>query len=66
MGCSIQQSWRVTMKKRLHSKKIKQRLQDDMIANVWDGNNQDKRRIMKMSNYKMIKELNEKWRKRIK
>ena len=50
------------MKKRLHIKKIKQRLQDDMIANVWDGSHQDKRRIMKMSHYKMIKELNEEWR----
>ena len=52
----------VTMKKRLHIKKIKQRLQDDMIANVWDGSHQDKRRIMKMSHFKMIKELNEEWR----
>ena len=37
------------MKKRLHLKKIKQRLQDDMIVNVWDGSHQDKRRIMKMN-----------------
>ena len=49
------------MKKRLHIKKIKQRLQDDMITNVWDGSNQDKRRIMKMSHFQMIKELNEEW-----
>ena len=62
MGCSIQQYWRVTMKKRLHLKKIKQRLQDDMIDNVWDGSYQDKRRIMKMSHFQMIKELNEEWR----
>ena len=50
------------MKKRLHIKKIKQRLQDDMIDNVLDGSYQDKRRIMKMSHLKMIKELNEEWR----
>ena len=51
----------VTMKKRLLIKKIKQRLQDDMITNVWDGSHQDKRRIMKMSHFQMIKELNEEW-----
>ena len=50
------------MKKRLHIIKIKQRLKDDMIANVWDGSHQDKRRIMKMSHFQMIKELNEEWR----
>ena len=49
------------MKKRLHIKKIKQRLQDDMIATVWDGSHKDKRRIMKMSHSKMIKELYEEW-----
>lgn len=32
------------MKKRLHLKKFKQQLQDDMLANVWDGSYQDKRR----------------------
>ena len=50
------------MKKRLHLKKIKQRLQDDMIANVLYGSHQDKRRIMKINHLKMIKELNEEWR----
>ena len=49
------------MKKRLHIKKIKQLLQDDMLCNVWDGSYQDKRRIMKMSHLQMIKELNEEW-----
>lgn len=47
------------LKKRLHLKKIKQRLQDDMLVNVWDGSHQDKRRIMKMNHLQMIKELNE-------
>lgn len=50
------------LKKRLHLKKIKQRLQDDMLVNVWDGSHQDKRRIMKMTHLQMIKELNEEWR----
>ena len=49
------------MKKRLALKKLKQLLQDDMIANVWDGSHQDKRRIMKMNHLQMIKELNEEW-----
>lgn len=50
------------MKKRLYLKKFKQRLQDDMLANVWDGSYQDKRRIMKMSHLQMVKELQEEWR----
>lgn len=50
------------MKKRIRFKKFKQLLQDDMLANVWDGSYQDKRRIMKMSCLKMSKELNEEWR----
>ena len=50
-----------TLKKRLRLKKFKQRLQDDMLANVWDGSYQEKRRINKMSHIKMIKELNEEW-----
>ncbi|AGF87460.1 hypothetical protein phi5218_0049 [Streptococcus phage phi5218] len=51
-----------TLKKRLCLKKLKQQLQDDMLANVWDGSHQDKRRIMKMSHLQMIKELQEEWR----
>ena len=50
-----------TLKKRLRLKKFKQLLQDDMLANVWDGSYQDKRRIVKMSHFQMIKELNEEW-----
>ena len=50
------------MKKRLQIKKIKQRLQDDMIANVWDGSLQDKKRILKLNHFQMIKELQEEWR----
>ena len=49
------------MKKRLRLKKFKQLLQDDMLANVWEGSYQDKRRIMKMSHIKMIKELRREW-----
>ena len=49
------------LKKRLRLKKFKQLLQDDMLANVWDGSYQDKRRIIKMSHIQMIKELNEEW-----
>ena len=50
-----------TLKKRLRLKKFKQRLQDDMLGNVWDGSYQDKRRIIKMSHIQMIKELHEEW-----
>ena len=50
-----------TLKKRLRLKKFKQLLQDDMLANVWDGSYQDKRRIIKMSHIQMIKELHEEW-----
>ncbi|NQH33548.1 hypothetical protein HO665_04800 [Streptococcus suis] len=50
------------MKKRLCLKMLKQRLQEDMLANVWDGSHQDKRRIMKLSRLQMIKELQEEWR----
>ncbi|HEL2071527.1 hypothetical protein HO639_01815 [Streptococcus suis] len=50
------------MKKRLHLKKFKQRLQDNMLVKVWDGSHKDKRRIMKMSHLQMIKELEAKWR----
>ena len=50
-----------TLKKRLRLKKFKQRLQDDMLDNVWDGSYQDKRRIIKMSHIQMIKELHEEW-----
>lgn len=50
------------MKKRLCLKMLKQRLQEDMLANVWDGSHQDKRRIMKLSHLQMIKELQEEWR----
>lgn len=49
------------MKKRLRLKKFKQLLQYDMLANVWDGSHQDKRRIMKMSHLQMIKELHKEW-----
>ena len=50
-----------TLKKRLRLKKFKQLLQDDMLANVWDGSHQDKRRIIKMSHIQMIHALNEEW-----
>ena len=50
-----------TLKKRLRLKKFKQLLQDDMLANVWDGSYRDKRRIIKMSHIQMIKELHEEW-----
>ena len=32
------------------------------VKEEWDGSYQDKRRIMKMSHFQMIKELNEEWR----
>ena len=50
-----------TFKKRLALKKLKQRLQEDMLCNVWDGSHQDRKRILKMSHIKMIHALNEEW-----
>lgn len=49
------------MKKRLALKKLKQRLQEDMLCNVWDGSHQDRKRILKMSHIQVTKELNEEW-----
>ena len=60
MGYEFQKKEK-TLKKRLRLKKFKQRLQDDMLDNVWGCSYQDKRRIVKMSHIQMNKELNEEW-----
>ncbi|MBO4128073.1 hypothetical protein PFZ59_11125 [Streptococcus suis] len=49
------------MKKRLALKKLKQRLQEDMLYNVWNGSYQDRKRILKMSHIQMVHALKDEW-----
>lgn len=50
------------MKQRKLKKIFKNILREDMLANVWDGTKQDKRRIYKLTISQMQQELNTEWR----
>lgn len=50
------------MNKRKHKKIFKEILREDMLANIWDGTKQDKRRIYKLTISQMQQELKNEWR----
>nr|DAP40358.1 MAG TPA: hypothetical protein [Caudoviricetes sp.] len=48
------------MNKRLRLKKMKQKLQKMMFDEIWNGSNQEKRKILKMTDTQMIVSLRKK------